>query len=80
MDNQNLDFINKIVSNHGPVKVLLSAEKRSLIWLTLHTLIVAGIMYLIQPFRSTLILDFSNPYFILEIIAIITGIIILTYF
>ena len=63
------NFIDGLVENHGPVKPLMTAGKRTILAFMAYPLIIAAIMLYIHPFRANFLGAFSNILFVIEMLA-----------
>lgn len=77
MDNK--DFISQLAKDLKPVKVLLSSEKRTFIWIFSNLIFTASLMFIFSPIESSSWQRFSNPLFVFESVIMFLAIIALTY-
>jgi hypothetical protein len=73
-------FLEGLVEDHKPRKLLFSPEKRTALWFVSYTILISIIMLIIDQFRPQFLQDFLGPIFTLEMILLTLGSILLAHF
>lgn len=79
-NNEHLKFIDKLSQDLTPVKVHWSAEKRALLWVTLHASLITLAMFLTGPFRVSSFSELLNSHLFVETLMFIAAFGVSGYF
>jgi len=79
-DDKHLKFIDELSSSLAPVNVHWSAERRGVFWLVSHVIWISILMYMIQPFRGSILDDLEKGRFIAEVALFFSALIMAGYF